>query len=130
VTLSGFGGEPVRIGDRFRLGPVLVEVTAPRIPCSVFATRMEQPAWVKRFAAARRPGLYVRVLEPGEVAAGDPVERIDGDEDHPTVLDLMDVWYDADPAPQLLERLLLAPLAVRARSNVENKLARALAETS
>ena len=130
VTLSGFGSAPVRIGDRFRLGPALVEVTAPRIPCSVFATRMEQPAWVKRFAAARRPGLYVRVLEPGEVAAGDPVERIDCDEDHPTVLDLMDVWYDADPAPELLERLLLAPLAERARSNVQSKLARALAEAS
>ncbi len=130
VTLSSFGPDPVRIGDRFRLGAVLVEVTAPRIPCSVFATRMEQPAWVKRFAAARRPGLYVRVLEPGEVAAGDPVERIEGDEDHPTVLDLMDVWYDAHPAPALLERLLQAPLAERARSNVETKLARALAEAS
>jgi MOSC domain-containing protein YiiM len=127
VTLSSFGAGPVRIGDRFRLGAVLVEVTAPRIPCAVFATRMEQPAWVKRFAAARRPGLYVRVLEPGDVAVGDPVERIDGDEDHPTVVDLMDVWYDSEPEPALLERLLRAPLAERARSNVEAKLARALA---
>lgn len=125
VTLSSFGAEPVRIGDRFRLGAVLVEVTAPRIPCSVFATRMEQPEWVKRFAAARRPGLYARVLEPGDVAAGDPVERIDGEEDHPTVVDLMDVWYDAEPAPELLERLLRSPLAERARSNVERKLSQA-----
>jgi MOSC domain-containing protein YiiM len=107
---------------------VLVEVTAPRIPCSVFAKRMAQPAWVKRFAAARRPGLYVRVLEPGEVTAGDPVERIGGVDHHPTVVDLMDAWYDAAPSPELLERLLRAPLAERARSNVETKLARALAE--
>jgi MOSC domain-containing protein YiiM len=125
VTLSSFGPGPVRIGDRFRLGAVLVEATAPRIPCSVFATRMEQPEWVKRFAAARRPGLYVRVLEPGEVAAGDPVERIDGGEDHPTVVDLMHVWYDAEPAPELLQRLLQAPLAERARLNVERKLSQA-----
>ena len=125
LTLSSFGQEPVRIGERFRIGGVLVEVTAPRIPCSVFATRMEQPEWVKRFAAARRPGLYVRVLEPGEVAAGDPVERIDGAADHPTVVDLMDVWYDAEPAPQLLERLLCSPLAQRARSTVERKLSQA-----
>ena len=115
VTLSSFGAEPVRIGDRFRLGPVLVEVTAPRIPCSVFATRMEQPAWVKRFADARRPGLYVRVLEPGEIAAGDPVERLDAADEHPTAIDLMDVWYDPEPAPELLERLLRSPLAERAR---------------
>ena len=125
LTLSGFGAEPVRIGDRFRIGAALVEATAPRIPCSVFATRMEEPNWVKRFADARRPGLYVRVLEPGEVAAGDPVEALGGSEQNPTVVDLMDVWYEADPDPELLERLLAAPLAERARANVERKLEKA-----
>ena len=124
LTLSSFGDEPVRIGDRFRVGGTVVEVTAPRIPCSVFATRMGEPEWVKRFATARRPGLYVRVLEPGEVAAGDPVERLGGGDRHPTVVDLMDVWYDPDPDPELLERLLASPLAERARANVESKLAR------
>lgn len=125
LTLSSFGAEPVRIGDRFRAGAVLVEVTAPRIPCSVFATRMEEPAWVKRFAAARRPGLYVRVLEPGEIAAGDAVERLGGGDGHPTVVDLMDVWYAGDPEPALLERLLASPLAERARAEVGRKLAKA-----
>ena len=124
LTLSSFGAEPVRIGDRFRIGAAVVEVTAPRIPCAVFATRMGEPDWVKRFADARRPGLYVRVLEPGEVAAGDPVERLAGSNGHPTVVDLMDVWYDKEPDPELLERLLASPLAVRARANVENMLAR------
>lgn len=124
LTLSSFGAEPVRIGDRFRVGAALVEVTAPRIPCSVFATRMQEDAWVKRFAAARRPGLYVRVLEPGEVAAGDRVERLGGGEEHPTAVELMDVWYDAEPDARLLERLLASPLAVRARADVERKLAR------
>ncbi|MDQ3067054.1 MAG: MOSC domain-containing protein [Actinomycetota bacterium] len=128
LTLSSFGAEPVRIGDRFQIGPnsdsVLVEATAPRIPCSVFATRMGEPNWVKRFADARRPGLYVRVLRPGEVAAGDPVERLGGGEGHPTVVDLMDVWYDVEPATEQLERLLASPLAVRARGNVETKLAK------
>ena len=124
LTLSSFGAEPVRIGDRFRVGEALLEVTAARIPCSVFATRMGELDWVKRFADARRPGLYVRVLEPGEVAAGDPVERLAGGNGHPTVIELMDVWYDKAPDPKLLERLLASPLAVRARTNVENKLAR------
>jgi MOSC domain-containing protein YiiM len=127
LTLASFGPEPVRIGDRFRIGAALVEVTAPRIPCSVFATRMGEPDWVKRFAAARRPGLYVRVLEPGEVAAGDAVERLASGSGHPTVVDLMDVWYDAEPNRELLERLLASPLAVRARANVERMLARAAA---
>jgi MOSC domain-containing protein YiiM len=125
LTLSSFGAEPVRIGERFQVGAALVEVTAPRIPCSVFATRMGEPDWVKRFADARRPGFYARVLDPGEVAAGDPVERLDGAEGNPTVVDLMDVWYDQEPDPELLERLLTSPLAERARANVERKLARA-----
>lgn len=127
LTLSSFGAESVRIGERFRVGAALLEVTAPRIPCSVFATRIGEADWVKRFADARRPGLYVRVLEPGEVAAGDPVERLGGGNGHPTVVDLMDVWYDKQPDPDLLERLLASPLAERARANVENKLARVLA---
>jgi MOSC domain-containing protein YiiM len=123
LTLSSFGASPVRIGDRFRVGPALLEATAPRIPCATFATRMGEPNWVKRFADARRPGVYVRVLEPGEVAVGDLVERIDAAGEHPTVVDLMDVWYDPAPDPALLERLLRSPLAERARPNVERKLA-------
>ena len=124
LTLSSFGADDVRIGDRYRVGPVLLEVTSPRIPCSTFATRMGDPSWVKRFAAARRPGLYVRVLDPGEIAAGDPVERLGGGEDHPTVVELMDAWYDPEPDVELLERLLAAPVATRGRGGLERKLAR------
>jgi MOSC domain-containing protein YiiM len=125
LTLSSFGPEPVRIGDRYRIGPVVLEVTGPRIPCSTFATRMQEDAWVKRFAAARRPGLYVRVLEPGEVAEGDAVERLGGGEEHPTVVDFMDAWYDPEPEPELLERLLASPLGERARRATERMLATA-----
>jgi MOSC domain-containing protein YiiM len=124
LTLSSFGPGEVQIGDRFRVGQALVEVTAPRIPCSTFATRMGQPDWVKRFAAARRPGFYVRVLEPGEVAEGDPVERLAGANGHPSVVELMDVWYDPAPPAALLERLLASPLAERARPVVARKLER------
>ena len=127
LTLSSFGSDAVRIGDRYRVGEVLLEVTAPRITCATFATRMGEPDWVQRFAAARRPGLYVRVLEPGEVAVGDRVDRLGSEDGGPTVVDLMDVWYDPEPDPELLERLLDSPLAERARGNVERKLARALA---
>jgi MOSC domain-containing protein YiiM len=122
VTLTSFGADPVRVGDRFRIGAALVEATAPRIPCSVFATRMAEPEWVKRFAAARRPGFYARVLEPGEVATGDAVERLASGNGHPTVAEVMDVWYDAKPDPAVLERLLASPIAERARVKFERQL--------
>lgn len=127
LTLSSFGTDAVRFGDRYRAGAALLEVTAPRIPCSTFATRLGEHDWVKRFAAARRPGVYVRVLEPGAIAAGDAVERIPTPDGHPTVVELMDTWYDRSPDPALLERLLASPLAVRARANVERMLAHASA---
>jgi MOSC domain-containing protein YiiM len=47
LTLSSFGSEPVRIGDRYRVGEALLEVTAPRIPCATFATRMGELNWVR-----------------------------------------------------------------------------------
>jgi MOSC domain-containing protein YiiM len=124
LTLSSFGSDDVRIGDRYGVGPVLLEVTSPRIPCSTFATRMGETNWVKRFADARRSGLYVRVLESGEIATGDAVERLGGGEAHPTVVELMDAWYDPEPDAALLERVLAAPIAIRDRAGFEKKLAR------
>jgi MOSC domain-containing protein YiiM len=125
LTLSSFGADDVRIGDRFRVGEALLEVTAPRIPCGVFATHVRRPEWVKRFAAAERPGLYARVLEPGEVAAGDPAERLGSANGGPSVVELMRVWYEPDAAPERLERLLQAPLAERARAVLQTRLAKA-----
>ncbi len=124
LTLSSFGAEPVRIGDRFRCGRALLQATAPRIPCSVFATHLREEAWVKRFAAAERAGIYARVLEPGEVAVGDPVERADAGGDAPELVELARIWSDPRPPRETLERLLASPLAERARADVEAKLAR------
>jgi len=68
------------IGERWRIGGsgdgsggVLVQVTAPRIPCITFGQRMAEPHWVKRFADRRLPGAYLAVLEPGTLGSGDPV---------------------------------------------------------
>jgi MOSC domain-containing protein YiiM len=122
LTLSSFGAGEVRIGDRFRVGEAVLEATAPRIPCGVFATHVRRAEWVKRFAAAERTGVYARVLEPGEVAAGDRVERLDGNGDHPTLVEVVRVWYDRDAEPERLERLLAAPLAERARAVLERRL--------
>ena len=129
LTLSSFGPEAVRIGDRFRIGGVVVQATAPRIPCGVFAAHIGEREWVKRFADARRPGFYARVIETGEVAVGDTVEPLGGGGEHPTIVTLMDVAYHPSPPIETLERLLAAPLAERARRDCERKLERVLTAT-
>jgi MOSC domain-containing protein YiiM len=70
------------LGERWRVGTVLLEVSAPRIPCANFARFWGVPDLVKRFAAHGATGAYLRVLEPGEIGAGDVVEIVSRP-DHP-----------------------------------------------
>ena len=76
LTLNGVDVTGARPGDRWRAGGVTLEVTSPRTPCQKMAKKAGEPGFVKRFAKAGRPGMYLRVVEPGEVAAGDPVSLL------------------------------------------------------
>jgi MOSC domain-containing protein YiiM len=76
LTTSGVDVTGAVIGERWRVGSVLLEVSCPRIPCSVFAGWMDERRWVKRFTAEGRPGAYLRVTEEGTLAAGDVVEVV------------------------------------------------------
>ena len=65
------------VGERWRIGTdVVLQVTMPRIPCATFRGWVGEPGWAKWFTAAGRPGAYLRVITPGAVTAGDPVEVI------------------------------------------------------
>ena len=75
LTIDGLESRKMLIGDRLRIGDVVLEVTSPRIPCNTFAARMGDPMWVKRFFAVNRPGVYMRVIETGTVTAGMEVEH-------------------------------------------------------
>lgn len=94
ITVTGFTDDTVRIGDRMRLGTALVEVTQPREPCFKLGIRMGDKRFVTRFRDAARTGFYLRVLEEGEVAAGDAVERVHGDPANPTVADIHDIFVN------------------------------------
>lgn len=74
LTLAGVDVNGALIGERWRLGTVLLEVTSPRVPCGTFRGWMNEKGWVKRFTQAERTGAYLRVLAEGSVTAGDPVE--------------------------------------------------------
>ncbi len=75
-TVEGMTEDDVHIGDVFRVGGALVEVSQPRPPCFKLGIKMGMPKFPKLFLASGRVGFYVRVLEEGEVGRGDVFERV------------------------------------------------------
>jgi MOSC domain-containing protein YiiM len=75
--VSGLDLNTAKVGERWRVGSALLEVSEPRFPCFKLGLRMGDPKFLKRFAAARRPGLYLRIAEEGELGAGDDIEVLD-----------------------------------------------------
>lgn len=73
LRVSGVEASQAIIGERWRIGDVLLEVTEPRTPCVNFARYLGEPNWVKRFAGEGRIGTYLRVVKGGQIEAGDAV---------------------------------------------------------
>jgi MOSC domain-containing protein YiiM len=76
LTLSGIEVSAAVVGERWAAGSVLLEVAQPRLPCYKLGLRMGDQGFVRRFARAGRPGAYLRILEPGELGAGDAVRVV------------------------------------------------------
>ena len=80
-TVEGLPDDKVWIGDRYRIGGAIFEVTQPRVTCYRVGIRMNEPRMAALLVAHHRPGFYFRVLQEGEVAAGDDIAKIaDGPE--------------------------------------------------
>ena len=104
ITTAGIDISTALIGEVWRVGTAVVQITAPRIPCVTFQSWMEEPHWVKRFANARRPGAYLRVLTEGEVAAGDDLVVISRPDSDVTIAESMNAYYgDREIMRRLLE---------------------------
>ncbi|GAB4087172.1 hypothetical protein GCM10028784_38020 [Myceligenerans cantabricum] len=76
LRTAGTGVSTAVIGERWRVGTALLEVTQPRTPCATFQRRMGEERWVRRFTAANRTGAYLRVVEKGDIGAGDAIETV------------------------------------------------------
>ncbi|MFB7223413.1 MOSC domain-containing protein [Streptomyces sp. NPDC056227] len=117
LTTAGLDVSGARIGERWRIGPDLVlEVTSGRIPCRTFAGHLGEKRWVKRFTEAAAPGAYLRVIEPGEIRAGDPVEIVHRPDHDITVrMQFLAATVRRDLLPELLmARDALHPETLRA----------------
>ncbi|SMF15426.1 MOSC domain-containing protein [Streptomyces sp. Amel2xC10] len=77
LTTEGLDVSGARIGERWRIGPtVVLEVTGGRIPCRTFQGHLGEKGWVRRFTQKAATGAYLRVIEPGEIRAGDAIEIV------------------------------------------------------
>ncbi|MFK4067442.1 MOSC domain-containing protein [Streptomyces sp. NPDC029674] len=86
LTTSGVDVNGAKIGERWRIGAdLLLEVTSGRIPCRTFQGHLDEKGWVKRFTEGDAPGAYLRVIEPGEIRAGDRIEIVHRPEHEVTV---------------------------------------------
>jgi MOSC domain-containing protein YiiM len=76
LTTEGIDQTNALIGERWAIGTTLLEVCQPRFPCFKLGLRFGDPQMLKRFALARRPGAYLRIVREGELGAGDAVEIV------------------------------------------------------
>ncbi len=104
LTTEGLVEEAVNIGDRLRVGTVEVVVTQPRMPCQKLAIKFDRPDIIKRFLASGRTGFYFRVLQEGEVGAGDAIEQISRDENDLSVADITRLYAHAKDDVATLQR--------------------------
>ncbi|MEN3536591.1 MOSC domain-containing protein [Microbispora sp. ZYX-F-249] len=106
LTTSGADVNGAVLGERWRVGTAVLQVTYPRIPCVVFRNWLDERGWVKRFTESGRPGAYFRVVERGELGAGDEIEVLDRPSDGVTIAEAFRAYHgDRD----LMRRVLAVP---------------------
>jgi ferredoxin-NADP reductase/MOSC domain-containing protein YiiM len=109
LTVDGLADAEVCIGDRFRIGSGVFEVTQPRVTCYRLGLRLnhhEMPALV---VSHRRPGFYLRVIEEGEIGAGDQIEKIADGPEQMTVVEIDALLYTPDHPVEALRRAVRIP---------------------
>ena len=121
LTVRGLPSN-MNVGDRLLIGDVVLEATAPRIPCSTLAAQMQDSTFGMAFRRAERPGIYFRVLNEGTVEAGDAVMLVENPVVIVSILDLFRLAYELRPDAETVRRYLDAPLAERMRANLLEKL--------
>jgi ferredoxin-NADP reductase/MOSC domain-containing protein YiiM/ferredoxin len=108
-TIEGLSDQEVCIGDRYRIGSAVFEVTQPRVTCYRVGLRMDDPRIPALLVSHRRPGFYFRVLEEGEVQAGDEILKLTSGPEQMTVDEVDGLLYLPGHARQGLLRALRIP---------------------
>jgi MOSC domain-containing protein YiiM len=121
LTTSGVDVNGALIGEVWKIGEVVeVQATFGRIPCATFQARMAEPRWTQRFAQANRTGAYLRILTPGRIQTGDPIEVVHRPERSVSIAEAFRIYmFDHAEFPRLLE---VESLPQQMRTHLEDRL--------
>ena len=125
-TVEGMPDDKTHVGDVFRVGSALVQVTQPRVPCYRLGIKMESPEFPKRFLQSNRVGFYMRVLQEGEVGAGDLIDLVEEDPERITVEEMNRLLYfDPQNVEDAKRALRIDALSPGWRGSFEERLEKA-----
>ena len=109
LTVEGLADNKVCIGDRFRIGSAVVEVSQPRDTCYRVGIRLNHPEIAALLVAHHRPGFYFRVIQEGEIGAGDRIEKLSDGPERMTVAEIDALLYSAEHPLEALRRAVRIP---------------------
>lgn len=123
LTISGLSSLSICIGDRFSINEVVLEATAPRIPCATLGRRMGDSKFPVAFRNAQRSGFYCRVIHTGVLHPGSDVSHVPTADPNPlSILDMFELYYDPNPSRERLQHALATPIASRDRDRFSLRL--------
>ena len=106
LTVDGLDETQLQVGDIYKVGSALIQVTQPREPCTTFAAKMGTADIMTQFIAHGRPGTYVRVLEPGYVTVGDTIELVEKATKSVSIADFFNIIFERDKNQEQLKRIV------------------------
>jgi MOSC domain-containing protein YiiM len=124
LTTEGWDEENVQIGDRFRIGTAVLQVSQPRMPCFKLGLRFNRPDIVRRFWKSGRSGIYFSVVEEGELGAGDVMERIEFAKNSLSVADIVRLYRGDEEDETKLKLALKLPLFGGWKDGIKERLHR------
>jgi len=125
LTAEGWTEKTVHIGDQFKIGSSILQVTQPRMPCFKLALRFERADMVKRFWQSERSGIYFSVVKEGEVERGNTIERVDSDPEQVSVAEIVGLYKGTEWSSDLLHRALRSPLFGSWKRDIQSRLTEA-----
>lgn len=125
-TVEGMLEDRIHVGDVFRVGKALVEVTQPRVPCYRLGIKLADPHFPKKFLQSCRVGFYFRVLEEGEVGTGDAIDLVSNDPEQMSVRKVCHLYYfDRDNLEDCQKAVRIKALSPGWREGFEDRLEKA-----